>query len=171
MSIQSTPWHQFARRLERCSDWFQVSQSVILLQLAFQLFFRFLYMLILCLNANFRLKNQLQSLYAKDPGLGTGLSYFGPLDPYFKYIMTCTTDEDVCGHILCLVSKPYRYTFIQISTCVGFLAIAQQNTRFSKGLCYTGVGCASCGQSEMIFPNGVGDLQKGERCASLTSST
>jgi hypothetical protein len=38
------------------------------------------------------------------------------------------------------------------------------NTKFSKGLRYTGVGGVMCGQSEMIMPLGIGNLQKGERC-------
>ena len=37
------------------------------------------------------------------------------------------------------------------------------NTKFSKGLCYTGMGRVMCGQSEMIMPFGIGNLQKGER--------
>ena len=38
------------------------------------------------------------------------------------------------------------------------------NTKFSKGLHYTGVGGVMCGRSEMIMPLGIGNLQKGERC-------
>jgi hypothetical protein len=37
------------------------------------------------------------------------------------------------------------------------------NTKFSKGLRYTGVGGIMCGRSEMIMPTGVGNLQKGEK--------
>lgn len=52
----------------------------------------------------------------------------------------------------------------QISTCVGFQAIIQATKHFSKGLRYTGVGAVGCARSEMWLPNGVGNLQKGERC-------
>ena len=38
------------------------------------------------------------------------------------------------------------------------------NTKFSKGLRYTGVGGVMCGRSEMIMPLGIGNLQKGKRC-------
>lgn len=51
----------------------------------------------------------------------------------------------------------------QISTCVGFQALAKATTRNTRGLRYTGVGAAVCGRSEMILPNAVGNLQKGER--------
>ena len=51
---------------------------------------------------------------------------------------------------------------VQISTCVGLQALTQANTKFSRGLRYTGVGGTFCGRSEMILR--VGNLQKGERC-------
>lgn len=53
--------------------------------------------------------------------------------------------------------------YLQISTCVGFQALAKANTKFSKGLRYTGLSLVACGRSEMIMPVGVGNLQKGER--------
>lgn len=60
----------------------------------------------------------------------------------------------------------HELTFLQISTCVGFQAIAKATTKFSKGLRYTGVGSVICARSEMFLANGVGNLQKGERCVS-----
>ena len=54
--------------------------------------------------------------------------------------------------------------------CVGLQALAKANTKFSVGLRYTGVNMAVCGRSEMIFPNGVGNLQKGERSALFCTS-
>ena len=53
---------------------------------------------------------------------------------------------------------------MKISTCVGLQALAKMNSKFSRGLRYTGVGGVMCGRSEMIMPLGVGNLQKGERC-------
>lgn len=58
------------------------------------IFSRILYTLIVCLDANFRLKNQMRSSYKVDPGLGTGWAYFVPLEPYFKYVLSCTNDDD-----------------------------------------------------------------------------
>ncbi|KAF9522751.1 hypothetical protein CPB83DRAFT_871878 [Crepidotus variabilis] len=100
---------------------------------------KFLYMMILCMDANFRLKNQLVSNYSTDPGLGTGWSYMVMRKPYEEYI----------------------------SSCVGFQAMSQSVTRFSRGLRYTGVGGVFCARSEMVLLNGVGNLQKGERYANM----
>ncbi|KAF8196486.1 hypothetical protein BJ912DRAFT_823307, partial [Pholiota molesta] len=109
---------------------------------------RFLYCLIVCLDANFRLKNQLVSNYSSDPGLGTGWAYMVRREPYEKYVLSHVDMED-------------------INTCVGFLALVQALTRFSRGLRYTGVGGAFCGRGEMILANGIGNLQKGERYANM----
>ncbi|KAL0569488.1 hypothetical protein V5O48_012485 [Marasmius crinis-equi] len=105
---------------------------------------RFLYALYLCLDFNFRLKNQLVSSWTRDPGLGDGWSYFVPRKPYEEHIANHMDEQDV-------------------STCVGFAALAQRTTRSSKGLRYTGVGAVLCARSEMIMPNGVCNLEKGER--------
>ena len=52
-------------------------------------------MMFLCMDANFRLKNQLVSNYSQDPGLGIGLSYMVPRIPYEKYVLSRASDEDV----------------------------------------------------------------------------
>ncbi len=49
----------------------------------------------------------------------------------------------------------------QISTCVGFAALAKADMKFSKGLRFTGVGAVSCTRSEFVMT--VGNLHKGER--------
>ncbi|KDR65106.1 hypothetical protein GALMADRAFT_82273, partial [Galerina marginata CBS 339.88] len=105
---------------------------------------KFLYMLFICMDANFRLKNQLVSNYSQDPGLGNGWAYMIPRAPYERYVLSRANDED-------------------IHTCVGLQALAKANTKYSKGLRYTGVGGVVCGRSEMVMPLGVGNLQKGER--------
>ncbi|KDR72076.1 hypothetical protein GALMADRAFT_74300 [Galerina marginata CBS 339.88] len=105
---------------------------------------KFLYMLFICMDANFRLKNQLVSNYSQDPGLGNGWAYMIPRVPYERYVLSRANDED-------------------IHTCVGLQALAKANTKYSKGLRYTGVGGVVCGRSEMVMPLGVGNLQKGER--------
>ena len=53
-----------------------------------------------------------------------------------------------------------------MSTCTGFAAIAQANTKFAKGYAVTGVGMVVCARHGMILPNAIGDLQKGERYVS-----
>src|SRR5262249_26137595 len=72
-----------------------------------------------------------------------GMAYMVSRDEYDHYVLSHASDED-------------------ISTCVGFSALAQANTKFSRGLRFTGVGGVSCGRSEMLLPNAVGNLQKGE---------
>ncbi|PPQ83667.1 hypothetical protein CVT26_000898 [Gymnopilus dilepis] len=100
----------------------------------------FLYMKFVCMDANFRLKNQLVSSYSQDPGFGIGWAYMVPREPYEMFIRSRTNDQD---------------------------ALAQANTRFSQGLRTTGQGGAFCGRSEMILPLAMGNLQKGERYANM----
>ncbi|KAK7020162.1 hypothetical protein VNI00_017840 [Paramarasmius palmivorus] len=50
---------------------------------------------------------------------------------------------------------------VSITTCVPLAALAKQNTKFSKGLRYTGVGGVCCGRSDMFVK--LGNLHKGER--------
>jgi len=57
---------------------------------------RFLYMLFLCIDANFRLKNQLVSNYSQDPGLGIGWAYMLPREEYEAYVLSRASDGDVC---------------------------------------------------------------------------
>jgi len=52
---------------------------------------------------------------------------------------------------------------MKISTCIGLQALAKMNSKFPKGLRYTGVGGVMCEHSEMIMPTGIGNLQKGEK--------
>lgn len=63
-----------------------------------QIFDRFLYALFVCLDANFRLKNNLVSNYSNDPGLGPGMAYLIPNEPYEPYVLSQASEEDVCAH-------------------------------------------------------------------------
>ena len=51
----------------------------------------------------------------------------------------------------------------QISSCTGFSAITDANTKFKKGYASTGVGAVICARHEFWQPNGSADLQVGER--------
>ncbi|KAI0069364.1 hypothetical protein K474DRAFT_1610556, partial [Panus rudis PR-1116 ss-1] len=55
----------------------------------------------------------------------------------------------------------------QMSTCTGFAALLSANTKYSKGYATTGVGMAVCARHGFVLPNGVGDLQKGERYCNI----
>lgn len=60
-------------------------------------FSRFLYAIFICLDANFRLKNNLTSNYSSDPGLGLGMAYMLPHGPYGEYVLSQADEEDVSG--------------------------------------------------------------------------
>lgn len=51
----------------------------------------------------------------------------------------------------------------KISHCVGFAALWKANNKRAKGLRATGIGAVSCARHEVFRPNGMGDLQRGER--------
>ncbi|PPQ97624.1 hypothetical protein CVT26_002547 [Gymnopilus dilepis] len=111
---------------------------------------RFLYFVVLCIDANFRLKNQLVSNYSVDPGLGIGLSYMVSREPFEEYVRSRDGDVDMADG--------------EKEGC-GLQAVEQANTKYSKGLRYTGVSSVSCGRSEMILPCSVGNLSRGEKYA------
>ena len=60
---------------------------------------------------------------------------------------------------------PDILTFIdEISTCgSSFNAVSQAYTKYAKGYAVTGVGGVDCAQHGFKRPNGVVDLQRGER--------
>ncbi|KAJ7018161.1 hypothetical protein C8F04DRAFT_1214712 [Mycena alexandri] len=109
---------------------------------------RFLYVLFLALDACFRLKRRMVSSELRDPGLGTGWAYFTENEPYRQYLLSVTDQKE-------------------ISTCSGLAALDYANTKFSRGYSSTGVGMGVCARHEFVQPNGVGDLQKGERYANM----
>lgn len=55
---------------------------------------RYRFMLVLALDANFRLKN-LRRLSTKDPGLHTGLAYFVESNAYLEHIAGYPRQKDV----------------------------------------------------------------------------
>ncbi|KAJ7844968.1 hypothetical protein B0H13DRAFT_1647725 [Mycena leptocephala] len=109
---------------------------------------KFLYILFLALDACFRLKRRLVSSDLRDPGLGTGWSYFVENEPYRQYLLSVTDQKEM-------------------STCSGLAALDYANTKFSRGYSTTGVGMCVCARHEFVQATGVGDLQKGERYANM----
>ncbi|KAJ7850849.1 hypothetical protein B0H13DRAFT_2360511 [Mycena leptocephala] len=112
---------------------------------------RFLYILFLALDACFRLKRRLVSSELKDPSLGPGWGYVVENAAYREHLLTVTDPKG--GE--------------QMSTCSGLAALDYANTKFSRGYSATGVGMGVCARHEFVQPNGVGDLQKGERYANM----
>ncbi|CAK5265239.1 unnamed protein product [Mycena citricolor] len=119
------------------SDWQDVHAS-----------FRFLFMLLLAVDANFRLKNRIRAHEIEDPSLGPGYGYWVPPDEYKEHLKNYVSEEDT-------------------STCIAFAALLQKNTRLTMGLRVSGVGGCVCARHEIMRPNGLGDLQKGERYANM----
>ncbi|KAJ7720440.1 hypothetical protein B0H16DRAFT_1474428 [Mycena metata] len=105
---------------------------------------RYKYFLFLAQDCNFRLINRNVSSEAKDPIIGDGLGYFVNHEQYAKYLWAHVSDEE-------------------ISTCSGFQAMFLANRKRVKGLRTTGVGGVTCARHNMWRPNGIGDLQLGER--------
>ncbi|KAJ7767601.1 hypothetical protein B0H14DRAFT_3096172 [Mycena olivaceomarginata] len=84
----------------------------------------------------------------KDPGLGTGWVYMLENTPFREYLLTVTDQKEM-------------------TTCSGLAALDYANTKFSRGYSTTGVGMGVCAWHEFVQPNGVGDLQKGERFSNM----
>ncbi|KAH8113739.1 hypothetical protein DFH11DRAFT_1509928, partial [Phellopilus nigrolimitatus] len=104
---------------------------------------RWLYTLVLAIDANFRLKSKDRGV-ADDPELGPGWAYL--VEPV-------------------MYSEQLRQQFDKDkSSCDStFQAIEKATTRTNDGYLVTGVGAVICARSGMVRKNGVGDLQKGER--------
>ncbi|GJF00552.1 CxC2 domain-containing protein [Phanerochaete sordida] len=105
---------------------------------------KYLYWMYVSLDACFRVKRYDISDTEKDPVLDDGLAYFVKGEPYKEQL------------------KKYKNQKA-MSTCTGLAALDHADTKFSKGYDATGIGACIDGRHEFMLPNGVGDLQKGER--------
>ncbi|KAJ7708001.1 hypothetical protein B0H16DRAFT_1746369 [Mycena metata] len=103
--------------------------------------FQFLYMLILALDANFRLKSRLRANERDDPPLGDGWGYIVEEAPYKEHLRNYVAEKDI--------------------------TLLQKDTRLTTGLRCSGVGGVVCARHEVVRPQGIGDLQKGERYANM----
>jgi hypothetical protein len=112
---------------------------------------RYKYFLFLAQDCNFRLINRNVSSAAKDPILGDGFGYFVNNGKYVEFLRGHVSEEE-------------------ISSCSGFQAMFLANRKHVKGLRTTGVGGVTCARHNMWRPNGIGDLQLGERYVPFTSS-
>ncbi|KAK7019612.1 CxC2 domain-containing protein, partial [Favolaschia claudopus] len=110
--------------------------------------YQFLYMLILAVDANFRLRNRIRVNEIDDPSLGPGWGYWVEPNSYREHL------------------KNYVHE-TEISTCIAFAALLQKDSRNTAGLRVSGVGGCVCARHECVRPNGLGDLQKGERYANM----
>ncbi|KAJ7720502.1 hypothetical protein B0H14DRAFT_3098545 [Mycena olivaceomarginata] len=105
---------------------------------------RFLYALFLALDANFRMKRKDVSSEAEDPSLGDGIAFFSQVDAYMAHLEQHWDLEQ------------------EKSTCVAHDAVDEPD-REARGTAASGIGTVDCARHNMKRPNGVGDLQKGEK--------
>ncbi|KAJ7301784.1 hypothetical protein DFH08DRAFT_723840 [Mycena albidolilacea] len=110
--------------------------------------YQFLYMLLIAIDANFRLKNRIRANELEDPPLGPGWGHWVEPKGYQEHVRNYVTETD-------------------ISTCIAFAALLQKDTRMTTGLRVSGVGGCVCARHECMRPNGLGDLQKGERYCNM----
>ncbi|KAJ7753029.1 hypothetical protein B0H14DRAFT_3096752 [Mycena olivaceomarginata] len=104
----------------------------------------FLYALFLAIDTNFRLKRKDVSSEEEDPGLSKGWAFFGEVGAYMK-------------HLRANWQQPQPR-----STCVAHDAVDKPD-RESCGTASSGIGTVDCARHNMKRPNGVGDLQQGEK--------
>ncbi|KAJ7049006.1 hypothetical protein C8F01DRAFT_1266153 [Mycena amicta] len=109
---------------------------------------RYLYKLILAMDANFRLKNRIRKNEHADPPLGAGKGYFVMSAGYKEHLKNYIAEKEV-------------------STCAAFAALLQMDSRMTTGLRVSGVGGCVCARHGLVRRQGLGDLQKGERYANM----
>lgn len=127
----------------------------------YQSMFRWIYALILAIDANFRLKNKDRNI-TNDVPLGDGWAHWVPEEPFMDYVGGYGYQEEVST----ASSSVYQsLTHLrQPNMCDSQLrAVDHANTRFSRGYKSTGVGGVVCARHGLVRKNGLGDLQKGER--------
>ncbi|KIL56864.1 hypothetical protein M378DRAFT_188510 [Amanita muscaria Koide BX008] len=108
-----------------------------------------LYTLFLALDANFRLSRKGVSSKERDPCLTQGNGYF-------------VKETDFLDHL-----ESHKGQRQMPSTCVSHDAVNNADTKDARGLVVTGIGTVDCARHDMKRPNGVGDLQKGERYVNM----
>ncbi|KAF9458821.1 hypothetical protein BDZ94DRAFT_1172825 [Collybia nuda] len=103
-----------------------------------------LYTLFIAIDANFRLQRKRVSSDERDPGLGNGWAFFVDETPYKDYLVQNWDHKQ------------------DRSTCMSHDAVDKPD-REARGLAASGAGTIDCARHDFKRPNGVGDLQLGER--------
>ncbi|KAJ7024617.1 hypothetical protein C8F04DRAFT_1270161 [Mycena alexandri] len=109
---------------------------------------RYKYFLLLAADANFKMINRNVSSEERDPVVDDGTGYFCNRADYTAHIRKHVDEEE-------------------ISSCSGFQAMFLANAKRVKGLRVTGIGGVTCARHNMWRPNGIGDLQVGERYCNM----
>ncbi|KAG1781328.1 hypothetical protein EV702DRAFT_928617, partial [Suillus placidus] len=103
-----------------------------------------LYAVLLAIDTNFRLKRRNVSSDQTDPSLSKGWAYFVKENDYKAFLAKHLADAQ------------------EKSTCSSHNTVNMVDTKQSQGLTATGVGTVDCAHHNVKWPNGVGDLQKGD---------
>ncbi|KJA17059.1 hypothetical protein HYPSUDRAFT_70954 [Hypholoma sublateritium FD-334 SS-4] len=111
---------------------------------------QWLYSQFIAIDANFRLKRFNVSNNQRDPGLNHGYAYVVEETRFKQYL--ATYDKKIHE---------------EKSTCNNHDAIKLAQQRGGAGTAANGSGTAECGRHDMKRPNGIGDLQKGERYVNM----
>ncbi|KAJ7817065.1 hypothetical protein B0H13DRAFT_426053 [Mycena leptocephala] len=105
---------------------------------------QFLYALFLGMDANFRLKRKDVSSEAKDPGLNKGWAFYCEVKKYMTHVAANWDQKQERSH------------------CVAHDAVDKPD-REARGTASSGIATVDCARHNMKRPNGIGDLQLGER--------
>jgi len=136
-----------------------------LLQNNLNLLYRWLYSHFLAVDANFRLK--LKSRGIADPEIGSGSSYFVKNGRYSEHVSRKITAAEV-GPSKLSVLIIVLTCFQAVGCGSDFHAVSQANSKSSKDYIASGVVACVCARHSLMQKNGVGDLQRGERCVVRT---
>ncbi|KAL1698752.1 hypothetical protein EV121DRAFT_217647 [Schizophyllum commune] len=109
---------------------------------------QYIHTLFLSMDANFRLKNRFRKNARSDAPLAGGSGCFVEPQQFKEHLKGYVNEEDV-------------------STCISFAALMEKDTKLTTGCRVSGCGACSCTRHEILRPNGLGDLQKGERYANM----
>ncbi|PPQ85803.1 hypothetical protein CVT26_004590 [Gymnopilus dilepis] len=88
---------------------------------------RYLYTMFICMDANFRLKNQLVSNYSQDPGLGIGWAYMYKTDHLPSATDTSELPKDTTIWLPSRIPEPHR-----ARVCVPNLPLIEEKLRAAQ---------------------------------------
>ena len=122
--------------------------------------------LFVTLDANFRLRRRVVLNYEIDPSLSQGWGYFVEDTAFKAYLHDHKGDtQEVHSYFQWIYLRILN--LMQKSTCSNHNAVNMADMKMKKGCDATGVGMVVCARHGMRLPNGVADLQYGERCVVL----
>ena len=127
---------------------------------------RWLYCLILVVDANFRLKLKEKGIM-DDPALGDGWAHWVLSRPYQTYVKKYGHQVEASDSIPCFINCQLIHVISQPNLCDSDLkAVDHGHSKFSANYRSSGAGACLCGRHTLVRKNGLGDLQKGERYVS-----